>query len=96
MMQFLVPLLFPYRTHLEAEIVWFQEQLAQKQRRVDELQDALVAVKQPSMKIQYERKPDGKLVAVQPHGWDAYRAWRREHPEIEEQPQETINGTESA
>lgn len=85
MMQHLVPFLFPYRTHLEAEIVWLQEQLAQKQRRCDELQEALIGIKQPSMKIQYKRKPDGKLVPTQPRGWDSYRAWRREHPDETEE-----------
>ena len=49
-------LIFPYRTHLEAEICWLQDQLAQKQRRCDELQEALVQIKQPSMKIQYDYK----------------------------------------
>jgi hypothetical protein len=90
MMQHLIPFLFPYRAHLEAEIVWFQEQLAQKQRRIDELQEALIGLKQPSMKIQYVQKPDGALAPVtQPRGWDALRIARRANPP---EPEPEIEG----
>ena len=84
--------IFPYRTHLEAEICWLQDQLAQKQRRCDELQEALVQIKQPSMKIQYERKPDGELKPVQPRGWESYRAFRRDHPnpELDQRQQDVL------
>jgi hypothetical protein len=93
MMEHMVPFLFPYRAHLEAEIDWLKAQLAQKQRRMDELQDALIEIKKPSLKIQYERKPDGQMIPVQPRGWDAYRAFRRAHPEEpEEGEQHAIQG----
>jgi len=86
----LIALIFPYRAHLEREIVWLKEQLAQKQRRVDELQEALIeSAKRPAMKIQYKQEPDGKLTPVQPRGWDEYRAWRRANPETEEKENAT-------
>ena len=88
-------LIFPYRTHLEAEICWLQNQLAQKQRRCDELQEALCLIKQPSMKIQYERKPDGELKPVQPRGWDAVRMARRENPPEAPEPTEGPFKTEA-
>ena len=69
--------LFPLRTHLESEIEYLRSQLAQKQRRIDELQDALVVVATPAPKVQFEREPSGKLIPVQPRGWDAWRAARR-------------------
>ncbi len=85
-----------YRLHLEAEVEYLKQQLAQKQRRCDELQDVLVELKKPSMKIQYVQKPDGKMIPVQPRGWDAYRAWRKEHPDIEDvQPQGGDNAIQS-
>jgi hypothetical protein len=78
--------LFPYRAHLNAEIAWLKEQLAQRQRRIDELQESPIEVaSRPSMKVQYERKPDGKLALVQPRGWEEYRRQRRENPEEPEQ-----------
>ena len=75
------------RLRLEAEIEWLKEQLAQRQRRIDELQESLISIaNKPSMKVQYTQKPDGKLVPVQPRGWDALRAARRAEPPEEEQP----------
>ena len=76
--------IFPYRTHLEQEIVWLQDQLAQKQRRIDEMQEKLLDLPRAVPKVQYERKPDGKLVPVQPRGWEAFRAARRANPETED------------
>ena len=43
-MKYLRPLfaaLFPYRAYLEAEIEYLKAQLAQKQRRIDEMQEML-------------------------------------------------------
>lgn len=83
--------LFPLRTHLIDEIEYLRGQVAQKQRRIDELQDALAEIAKPAPKVQFERKPDGKLVPVQPRGWDAWRAAKRAEPKEEE-----ANGTEQA
>ena len=69
--------LFPLRTHLESEIEYLRGQVAQRQRQVDVLTDALVVVATPAPKVQFERKSDGKLIPVQPRGWDAWRAARR-------------------
>ena len=88
-------LIFPYRTHLEAEIVWLQDQLAQKQRRCDELQEALIGAKAPAPRVQYERKQDGKLVPSQPRGWDAVRMARRENPPEAPEPTEGPFKTEA-
>lgn len=70
-------MLFPYRTHLEAEIEYLHQQLAQHQRRRDELEAVLVDIAKPQPKVQFERQKDGKLVKVQPRGWDAFRAYQR-------------------
>jgi len=90
----LLLVLFPYRSHLEQEIEYLRQQLSQKQRRVDELQEKLVELLKPPAKIQFERKPDGKLVPIQPRGWDAVRAMRRLSPEPgpDEPAKEQVNG----
>ena len=77
--------LFPLRTHLIDEIEYLRGQIAQRQRQVDVLTDALVMAKIPVPKVQFERESSGKLIPVQPRGWDAYRANRRANPEPEEE-----------
>ena len=69
--------LFPLRTHLIDEIEYLRGQVAQRQRQVDVLTDALVMAKIPVPKVQFERESSGKLIPVQPRGWDAWRAARR-------------------
>lgn len=77
--------LFPYRTHLEAEIEYLKTLLAQRTRRCDELQEALFkASERSTAKIIYKQDETGKMTRVQPKGWDEYRAYRRENPEAEE------------
>ena len=80
-------MMFGFKKHLEDEIEYLKAQLAQKQRRVDELQEALIAVAKPSPKVVYEKKPDGKLVKVQPNGWEEVRNYQRNHPEEVEEPE---------
>lgn len=75
--------IFPYRTHLENEIEYLKAQLAQKQRRIDEMMDAInrVALKKAEP---VERKQAKAVIPVQPKGWDAYRASRRLDGDTEE------------
>jgi formiminotetrahydrofolate cyclodeaminase len=79
--------LFPYRAHLEHEIEYLQTQLAQSKRRVDELQEAIVNIAKPAQKVYFERKSDGKLVKVQPKGWEEVKRYRRENPEEALEPE---------
>jgi len=72
--------LFPYRTHLEAEVEYLRSQLAQRQRRVDELQEAMVVVAVPPPKTPREPKP---LPPVQPRGWEALRYQHRNNVQDE-------------
>lgn len=74
-----------HRIHLESEIAWLREQLAQKQRRIDEMQEKLLDLPRSVPRVQYERKPDGALKPVQPRGWEALRAFRKLHPETEDE-----------
>ena len=78
-----IGLLFPYRTHLEAEVEYLREQLAQEKRRVVELQNAILEMKQPSPRVYLSNATDKQpvKVTVQPRGWDAYRAARRNQEE---------------
>ena len=69
--------LFPYRSHLESEVEYLRTQLAQSQRERRELEALIADLAKPAPKVQYESKPDGKLIPVQPRGWDAYRDKRR-------------------
>lgn len=66
--------LFPYRTHLEEEVVYLKGQLAQKQRRIDELQEQLVGLLKPAPKTPRSVPPVPAIVAK---GWDGYRASKR-------------------
>ena len=87
--------LFPLRTHLIDEIEYLRGQVAQRQRQVDVLTDALVMAKIPVPKVQFEREPSGKLIPVQPRGWDAFRAVRRVEREANPE-EEQASGTEQA
>lgn len=70
----IVAVLFPYRTHLEDEVKYLREQLAQKQRRIDEMRDWQQRFVGALTK-RTEKKPPA-LVPVRPHGWEqARRAW---------------------
>jgi hypothetical protein len=70
--------LFPYRAHLEAEIEYLREQVAQKQRRIDILLDAVVKAAAPKAVI--PREPPAPIKSVQPRGWDEVRAARKANP----------------
>jgi hypothetical protein len=73
-----------HRIHLEEELDYLRAQLSQKQRRNDELQEALIGIAKPKPAIQREVKPDAKSVPIQPRGIEAFRAQRRANP-----PEET-------
>lgn len=81
-------MLFPYRQHLNEEIDYLREQLAQKQRRIDVMQDALVSISLPSKPSAPRDKP-APLKALQPIGIEAVRAARRENPP---EPMDPIEG----
>jgi DNA-directed RNA polymerase subunit F len=76
--------IFGYRKHLEEEVDYLRSQLAQKQRRIDELQEKLLEIAKPVVKPIQERKPAEKVRPIQPRGWDEVRAHRRANPAPEE------------
>lgn len=69
--------LFPLRRHLLEEIDYLRAQVAQKQRRIDELQDALLT---KPIASRAESIPRGTPPAVpsKPLGWDAFRRAQKE------------------
>lgn len=70
--------LFPYRTHLEAEVEYLRAQLAQKQRRIDEGDQ-----RWKDFTALNRKEPRGTppgLHPVKARGWDAYRAQQKEEP----------------
>jgi hypothetical protein len=77
--------LFPMRTHLCEEIDYLRSQVAQKQRRIDELQEALIAIKQPAPRVPPTVTESPKF-RQQPLGIDAVRAARRANPPEEPEP----------
>lgn len=83
----LMNILFPMRVHLAEEIDYLRAQVAQKQRRIDELQEALIELKKPAPKV--IMPPVETKIVRQPLGIDAVRAARRVNPP--EQP-EAIEG----
>lgn len=82
----LLGIVFPYRAHLEAEIAYLRAQVAQQQRRADQLQELLqknLEIQAKPAKIQMRQEANGKVFPVQPKGWDAVRTMRRLNPEPE-------------
>lgn len=75
--------LFPYRSHLEAEIEYLRAQCAQKDRRIHELQEALAEIAKPAPKVYLQPETRTKI-RVQPKGWDAFRADRKMNPPEED------------
>ena len=92
-------LLFPYRTHLESEVEYLRDQLAQEKRRCVELQNAILDLKQPSPKVYLSSatdKPPVK-VTIQPKGWDAYRAAKRqENQDAESERRDDVRVTDGS
>jgi hypothetical protein len=84
--------LFPYRTHLEQEIVYLKEQLAQSQRRGDTLQYELTSMKKTTVLVR--SKTD--VTPVVPKGWDATRAYERKHRDTREAEPEIIQAGSDA
>ncbi len=80
--------IFPYRAFLQEEIEYLKTQLAQKDRRLDQLLSDLVAIKSPRPFIPppVSTKP---LAPVSPKGWDAVRRARQQyildHPDTEKE-----------
>lgn len=77
--------LFPYRTHLEdevadlklrheQEVTYLRSLIAQHQRRVDELQEAMIEAKNPPPRPRPEPPP---ILQTKPVGWEAFRASRK-------------------
>ena len=63
--------LFPFRDHLEGEIAFLKAQLAQRSRKVDELQEVLIAIAKPAP---IAPRPAPVPVAPLKTGWNAYRS----------------------
>jgi hypothetical protein len=62
--------LFPYRTVLLEQLDYLRAQCAQKQRRCDELTEALIAISKPAP---LAPRPLPQPVAPSRHGWKAYQ-----------------------
>ena len=62
--------IFPYRTHLEAEVEYLRAQLSQRQRRIDELIDAInkVALRPKEVKV-----PPPAPLPTKPKDWNSFR-----------------------
>lgn len=86
--------LFPYRTHLELELAYTKEQLAQSQRRADILQADLISMKRPQVVTRLPAAPKSTPV---PKGWDATRAAERNKPHEprEAEPQDVSAGPDA-
>lgn len=70
-------LLFPYRAHLESEIEYLRTQLAQRDRRLVELENRLIEAK-PGIPVFREPKP---VPINKPRGWEEYRRQRGQRSE---------------
>ena len=82
-------MLFPYRTHLEEEVVFLRSLVAQRDRRITEMQDAINAVALKPREP-FERSVP-KFVETPPKGIEAVRAYnrRQREREMEVQPSGT-------
>jgi len=78
---------------MEREIEFLKSQLAQERRRVDVLQEGLIAAKRPSVLVQSSARvnPAGK---PRPVGWEATRAEIRNESR-EEEPQGLSTGADT-
>jgi hypothetical protein len=72
-------LLFPYRTHLEEEIIYLRGLVSQKDHRIHELQD-LLAKQGTRAIVPRETHIPVIPVKIQPKGFDELRAERRKNP----------------
>ena len=63
--------LFPYRKLIREELDYLRAQLSQKQRRVDELQEALIEIAKP--KPIAARAPEPVKPHAMTRGWEALR-----------------------
>lgn len=71
--------LFPYRSHLEDEIVYLRTQLARANRRIDELEGRITPIPQP-------RRPAPKLPEIkQPIDLATLKEQNREQQKEDEQ-----------
>jgi len=91
--------LFPYRAHLEDEVVYLRSQLAQKDRRLVEMQDTLAVMATGSSKTPREPREPKPPVHGQPIGWDAKREQLRRDREkngpSEAEPKDGASATHS-
>lgn len=68
----IVHMLFPYRTHLEAEVLYLRSQLARADRRIEELEGKLTPIPAP-------HRPAPKLPTLkQPIDWKSYKDMNRQ------------------
>ena len=82
--------LFPYRYMLLEELDYLRTQLSQKQRRIDELQEALIEVAKPAPRLP-RSKPEILPPLKNPRGWEAYRQNKRENPDPEPELESVID-----
>lgn len=76
----LVHMLFPYRTHLEAEVLYLRSQLARAGRRIEELEQRLNPVAKPHRVA--PKLPELK----QPIDWKSFKDMNRQDVEQVETP----------
>jgi hypothetical protein len=75
----LIDTLCPCRSHLEREVEYLRAQLAQRQRRVDELQESLIEslIESKNPPLRGPRPEPPPLLQTKPVGWEAFRASRK-------------------
>lgn len=65
-------MLFPYRTHLEAEVLYLRSQLARADRRIEEIEGKLTPIPAP-------HRPAPKLPTLKRAiNWETYKEMNRE------------------
>lgn len=62
---------FPYRNHLENEVAYLRDQVAQKQRRIDEMREWQHEFLSRAFERRNHKPPE--RVDVKPRGWEQYR-----------------------
>jgi hypothetical protein len=77
-------ILLPYRAHLEDEVDYLRGQVAQKQRRIDEMQATINTFTLGLVKKTAERREPVSIPNNKPRGWDDYRRTRKHDSEASE------------
>lgn len=86
----IVHMLFPYRTHLEAEVLYLRSQLARADRRIEELEQRLNPVAKPHRVA--PKLPELK----QPIDWKSFKDMNRQETNEQLQAGSSPRGQDTA